>query len=336
VGLGPAIIVRMKLRTNPRSIIITAPRSIIITAVLLALALTPALSRLFITEGRKEAKPPEITERAKSPKKATPVVAKTEKAEPKVKKAPKQPEELRDKLTQVMDEAPGTYGVYIYDLQTGDSLGINEDTVFPAASTLKVPLLMAVYKEIQEGRLSREAVMTYCEGDYEGGTGSIQYGPFGTEWTVAQLAEKMMKESDNIAKQMFFRLLGYQNVQNFDIGLGFKNADMPGNVTTPKGSAKVLRQLYENKILDGALSREIIDLMVDTEFEARLPRFLPGVRISHKIGTLGTAVSDIGIVYTSQGKAYVIAVYSKDIQNTEDAEETIGAISKMVYDFQIL
>lgn len=238
-------------------------------------------------------------------------------------------------INGLLAKTAGTYGVYVYELDTGKGFGINEEMSFPAASTVKVPLLMAVYKNIELGKISKEQTVTYTADDYEEGTGSIQYTEVGTKWTVAELAKRMMKQSDNVAKNMFFRLLGYKNVQNYINSLGVTNVDMSmKNTITPKDAATLLSMIYNREIVNAALSQEMLDLMVDTDFENRLPKRIPEVKVAHKIGTWAGAISDIGVVYLDR-KPYVITVYSKGIQNVSDAEDIISQISKKVYDYEV-
>lgn len=247
----------------------------------------------------------------------------------------KDEEDLVQELNEYLETKKGTYGIYVYELDSGNSFGINEEIVFPAASTVKVPLLMAVYKDIENGTISKEEEIVYTSADYEEGTGSIQYTKVGEKWTVQELAKRMMKQSDNIAKNMFLRVLGFKNVQNYITGLGVKNVDMSmNNTTTPKDAGMLLTLVYKNKVVDEELSDEMINLMVETDFERRLPRYLEGVRVPHKIGTWAGAISDTGIVFLD-GRPYTISVYSKGIQNVEDAENVIATISKKVYDYEL-
>ncbi|MCL4473042.1 MAG: class A beta-lactamase-related serine hydrolase [Actinobacteria bacterium] len=105
----------------------------------------------------------------------------------------------------VIAGANGKYGITIVELDTDEGFGINQDLGFQAASTLKVPILADLYQQIEQGNISREDQLTYTRDDYEEGSGSIQYTDFGTVWSVAELARKMMKESDNAAKTMLIR-----------------------------------------------------------------------------------------------------------------------------------
>jgi len=242
--------------------------------------------------------------------------------------------ELLGEINEYLETTPGTYGLYVHELGTDKSFGINEEMSFPAASTVKIPLLMSLYKDIYEGKVSKDTVMTYTINDEETGTGSIQYTSFGTRWTVSEIAKRMMKQSDNVAKNMIFRLVGYRRAQEYITGLGVKGVDMSlENKTTSKDSGTLLKLIYENKTVDKELSDEMLELMVKTDFEKRLPRYLEGVKVSHKIGTWAGAISDTGIVFL-EGRPYTISVYSEGIQSVDEAEKVIGTISKKVYDYE--
>lgn len=241
-------------------------------------------------------------------------------------------EELLQELDGLVGGEDGKFGIYVVELDTGESYGIDEGQGFQAASTVKVPILADLYQEIEAGNVSREELMTYTSDDYEEGSGSIQYTDFGSVWTVAELAQKMMKESDNVAKNMLIRRLGIDQINAFIYEQG-SAWDLVNNLTTPVSIANMLERMYENQITDQADTGEMFDLMTNTDFEDGLPRFLPGVRIAHKTGAWGNSVSDAGIVFL-EGKPYIICVYSDDNPSPDDALATIGTISLDVYDYE--
>jgi beta-lactamase class A len=242
-------------------------------------------------------------------------------------------EELIDQIYQVTENAPGFYGVYIHELDTGQGFGINADARFIAASTNKIPILIKLYKEVELGNISPDQVMTYSWSDFEGGTGTIQTTGVGTQWTVAQLAGKMIKESDNIAKNMLLRLLGYSQVETFARGLG-SDFDLYYNQTSPQGMAVLLRLIYENGIVGPELSQEMVGLMIETEFEDRLPRYLDDVAVANKIGSWEDSFSDVGIVL-HQERPFVICVYSSGTGSEAAAAEAIALIAAHTYAYEV-
>ena len=81
---------------------------------------------------------------------------------------------LEKEIIDFIDQKQGTYGVYVMDLNTGQICGVNEDTVFHAASTFKVPVIMYLFQQIAEGKINPHKKLIYQERHYEGGTGILQ------------------------------------------------------------------------------------------------------------------------------------------------------------------
>lgn len=237
-----------------------------------------------------------------------------------------------EKIDSITAATTGTYGVYVVELDTGCGFGVKPDEWFPAASTTKVPILAKLYQEIEAGNVARDDILTYLAADYEEGTGTIQFSDLGSRWTVATLAEKMIKESDNVAKNMLRRELGAGEVETFIFGYGFAY-DFQANETTPRSMANMLKLIAENDVVSAPLSKEMLDLMTGTQFEGRLPLYLEGVRVAHKIGTWDDAVSDVGIVYQPE-RPFIICVYSKDTESLKEAEETIAQIAASVNEYE--
>lgn len=242
--------------------------------------------------------------------------------------------EIKQQIEETLDKTTGEYGYYVYELDTGIGFGLREDDQYQAASTNKIPTLAKLYQEIEKGNISKEEYWRYESSDYETGTGSIQYQTVGTKYTVSELITKTLKESDNVAHNIIIRKVGRSKVQTMLDSLGLKNIIMIKNLASPKDMSILLSKIYKNEVINKASSDEMLKIMTDTLFEKRLPRLLPSdVKVSHKIGTGGGAISDIGIVRL-EGRPFVISVYSSGVQDVEEAEKTIGEISKKVYDFE--
>lgn len=252
------------------------------------------------------------------------------------KKSIKKPEDylrFKEELNQYLDLQTGTYGIYVYDLTTNYSYGINEDLKFPAASTSKIHILIALYQDIEKGKIKPEEKLTYIEADYEEGTGGIQYKDFNTQYTVKDLAYKMMKNSDNVAKNMILRRLERGRVISFLESQNVPNIEFVMNSqASPKDMGKILLKLYKGELVSEDSRLEILDILTGSDFENRLPKNLPGVPVAHKIGTWEGAISDVGIAMGD--KPFVICVYSNGIKNVTVAEGVIAKIAQMVYDFE--
>ena len=244
--------------------------------------------------------------------------------------------EIISRLEQLAESASsGIYGVYVYETDTDIGFGFNEEVSFRAASTVKVPILAALYQELESGTIERGDRWTYLATDNETGTGSLQYESIGSQHTVEELAEKMIKESDNVATNIIIRNLGWRKITGLVAERGHTGIDMSSNQATPRAMTEMLLDVFRADVVTGKSRREMLELMTDTEFEERLPRDLPeDVTVAHKIGTQVAAISDVGIVFLKDSP-FIISVYSKEIGDIAAAEETIGGFAKAVNDFEL-
>ena len=244
---------------------------------------------------------------------------------------------LKSQLSKYIKGFKGKYGIYYINLADGASFGINDDDQYIAASTVKIPINLYLFRKIEAGTINSQNTMTYISKDYEPGTGILQYRKQGTKYKIQELSRLSIEYSDNVATNMLIRLLGMSNYKNFMKQLG-GSIVVDRNISCPKDMAIYIKRVYEfshsNKVLGG----QLIKYLENTEFNDRLPKYLPkSVKVAHKIGNYwggewGSALHDIGIIYTKN--PYILAVMSRNV-NEAEAYNVIASISKKVYDFQI-
>ena len=242
---------------------------------------------------------------------------------------------LNQSITQLLGSDLLHYGVYVVDLRSGVATGVNENTRFPAASTVKLPLAMFVLEQAHRGELGLDEKIAYTDDDYEDGTGVLQGTPPGTEFSTGDLVKLAITESDNIAANMLLRRFGRDAVAAYTRSLGGEAIPFDGdNLVTPKDMSFYLRRLMQVKYVSKETRDLLLDYLTHTGFNDRLPSGLPPtVRIAHKIGTLPGVVNDVGIVFAPQ-RTYIISVMSRDVSE-DDATQMISAISRTVYQFEV-
>ncbi|MDR9757311.1 MAG: serine hydrolase [Thermoanaerobacterales bacterium] len=243
---------------------------------------------------------------------------------------------LEKEIIDLIDQKQGTYGVYVMDLNTGQICGVNEDTVFHAASTFKVPVNLYLFQQIAEGKINPHKKLIYKEKHYEGGTGILQYKKYGSRYTIQELAKYSIVYSDNVATNMLLELLGKKNVKKMMSDLGGHIVDYSKNTTCPRDMAiylEALLQFNEEHPDEGEL---LIKYLKNTVFNDRIPPLLPeGTEVAHKIGNWPAQGSyhDVGIVY-HPSHPYIISLFSKDAPNSDYAYQVLQQISRLVYDAQ--
>lgn len=240
-------------------------------------------------------------------------------------------DDLKAEIANYVINYKGQYGVYYYDITTGQEFGINDEDQYTSASTEKIPINLYLYTRIQSGAVNPEGVLTYLQEDYEGGTGGIQYEKVGTQYTIEDLSRLSIVDSDNVATNMLIRFLGMQNIKDYMRQVGGQVVVDNQNVSSPRDMGLYMKLVYEFCENNGALGSELMNNFLNTTlYNDRLPALLPkSVMVAHKIGNEVGVINDIGIVFAA--KPYIVAVMSTGV-NEEEAPTVIANISKMIYD----
>lgn len=241
-------------------------------------------------------------------------------------------EGLEKSIDLLVGNLSGTYGIYFYQIEEKESLGINEDQVFIAASVNKIPIMVSFYQEVEKGNLDEEGEYILRKVDIQDyGTGQMRYQPLGTKYTYSELIELTGKKSDNTAAYVLETLIGRRTIQAGLDKLGMKNTLMKENTTTPKEMGDYLVRLYKGELVSRENKEKILTALTDTDFEDRIPKGVPeNIRIAHKIGNEIQTYNDCGIVFSS--KPYVLCILSNGVKETE-ALEVIPKISRLVWEF---
>jgi len=244
---------------------------------------------------------------------------------------------LRTGLEQTAAEYPATYGVVVFDPSSGETVGLNADQRFPAASLAKLPVLLTLYRAAALGEVNLEDEISMLPSDVQAyGTGVLYKRPVGHTMTLRECAELMIKESDNTAWVMLNRYVGtsYIDAELYRIGAR-STAYRISNTTTPNDVLLMLETIADASYTSPELSAEMLDIMTDTSFEDRLPQPLPGgARVAHKIGSYHDTFSDAGVVFPegsqSARDAYFIVVIAADTTE-QTARSAIQSISLAAY-----
>jgi beta-lactamase class A len=229
----------------------------------------------------------------------------------------------------------GTYGVWAEDLPTGATFGQHEHQQFVAASVIKVFILVALYQQAAAGKVSLDEKITTTAADIQNyGTGSIRYDPVGTSYTLAELARRAAKQSDNTAAYLIEKRLGQQFIQDQARAWGCTDTSIADDRTTPADVGTLFAKVASRQLLPPQQALDLLGLLTDTDFEDRLPALLPAYAVvSHKIGTEANGViNDAGVV-AMPTRTYVLAIMSTGT----DADQVIQAeqrLSLAVFNFE--
>ena len=242
---------------------------------------------------------------------------------------------LRAKIATLTTPLQGTYGVWVEDLPTDVSTGQHAGQQFVAASVIKFCILVALYEESARGQISLNDQITTTAADIQNfGTGSIRYDPVGSSYTLADLARRAAKQSDNTAAYLIMQRLGEQYIQDRTAAWGLTATSIAQDRTTPKDIGTLFAQVAQRRVLPASSALELLGLLTNTDFEDRLPALLPTYAIvAHKIGTEANGVvNDAGLVVLPT-RSYVIVILT-DGANPDQAITAEQQISQDAFQFE--
>ncbi|MGB8908253.1 MAG: serine hydrolase [Candidatus Cybelea sp.] len=238
---------------------------------------------------------------------------------------------------------PAAIALDVFDLNTGYYAGFNAGKSMPAASTIKVPVMVEVFAQLETGRfdLQHRVRLEYVDKDY--GSGDLCDEPVGTTYPVSELLEKMIDISDNTATNMLIRLVGRRNINRRMEELGLTRTHLAGDVrtagwsirqtlrTSPADLVHLLALMARGELVDEWSSNEMIAILKADEYNTLLPEPLPpDVAIAHKTGSLNDTLNDAGIVFASEAP-YVIAVMTTALPSKDLGRSFIHSVSRLAY-----
>ncbi|MDD1448975.1 class A beta-lactamase-related serine hydrolase [Dolichospermum sp. ST_sed8] len=234
-------------------------------------------------------------------------------------------------------------GLFFMDLETGNYLNINGDKSFAAASTIKYPILIALFQEVDAGRIQLDETLVMGKRHIVGGSGNMQYGRVGSKFSLLETATRMMTISDNTATNMIIdRLGGITQLNQKFRSWGLQNTvmrnrlgDFKGtNKTSAKDLVKLSALMENNQLLSDTSESQVIGIMNGCHNRSLLPSGLgSGAKIAHKTGTLRFILGDAGIIETASGKRYLAGVFVQRPNNDLRAKDFIRQVSQLVYGY---
>ncbi|MFM7447940.1 MAG: serine hydrolase [Leptolyngbyaceae cyanobacterium] len=232
-------------------------------------------------------------------------------------------------------------GVFFLDLDTNAFLDINGSASFSAASTIKFPILLAFFQDVDGGKIRLDEPLTMKKELIAQESGDMQFQPPDTKFSALETATKMITISDNTATNMLIARLGGINALNSRFqswGLTttkLKNMlpDLEGsNQTSAKELSLLLGRIGNGDLVSVKSRDRMLAIMEKTVSDSMLPRGLgEGATIAHKTGDIGTTVGDVGLIDVPTGKRYIGGVFVKRPRNDESGPALIREISQLTY-----
>jgi beta-lactamase class A len=244
-------------------------------------------------------------------------------------------------LTQRNPKVTAT--LYAADLDSGEYLDMGGTKAVPAASTIKLPILLALFQDVDQGKVRLEERLTMTKALVASGSGDMQFQPVGTTFTLLDTATRMIVISDNTATNMILERLGGKDVVNQrfqEWGLQatvVRNLlpDLKGTNTTSAADLVHTLALIERGETLSRRSRDwVLHILRSTENRSLLPAGLgPGAVIGHKTGDIGFIIGDAGMVDTATGQRYLISIFVQSAYNDPQAVQLLQELSRKSYQY---
>jgi beta-lactamase class A len=265
---------------------------------------------------------------------------------------------LARRLDRYLHPPGGTIGVSYMNLETGVTFTHDDDAVFHAASTVKVPLMMGLFQAIDDKQLRldqpiaiRNQFPSLIDGsnftlDPKGDGDPDLYQAIGSTRTVEELIRRMIVRSSNLATNLLIEQIGASRVRDLMLSLNaYRTQVLRGveddkayqaginNITTAGDLATLLGALVKGDAFKPASTARMLEILKAQEFNEKIPAGLPaGTVVAHKTGDITGTHHDAAIVFPPGVKPYILVVLTEGYPDEASADHAIAEISRVVWE----
>lgn len=258
---------------------------------------------------------------------------------------------------------PGTGGVAARNLDSGEEIRVNADELTATASTIKVPILIELFRQVEAGEVSLDQQLALTEEIRTEGSGILRELSPGVELSVLDHATLMIVVSDNTSTNLLIDLVGLERINETLAAMGLQQTrlrqrfDFPKvgqdarnlSVTTPSELAAIMEALAEGRILSETSRQTILEILRRQHYQGLVPRYLPhyphpeelghpdnGLRIANKTGGWMGMRADMALVEWP-GTRYVVGIVTEGDPDTRfwpenEGDRLIGRVSRLIFE----
>lgn len=267
---------------------------------------------------------------------------------------------LKVNIESQISKIDGDVAVAFLDLSDRkNEISINVDSKFHAASTMKVPVMIELYKQQSEGKINlndsillKNEFKSIVDGsiykmDIGDDSDDVIYSKIGTKQQLYDLMYNMITVSSNLATNVLIELVGPKKTTETMRSLGASKIEVLrgvedikayekglSNSTTAKDLLIIMKAIANGTAGTKEDCQAMIAILKDQKWNDMIPLYLPKeVKVAHKTGSITGVHHDAAIVYVPNGKKYVLVLLSKNLKDFEKGTKQLAEISKSVYDF---
>ncbi|MDH4089155.1 MAG: class A beta-lactamase-related serine hydrolase [Cyclobacteriaceae bacterium] len=268
---------------------------------------------------------------------------------------------MEDQIAHELSQQTGIFAVAFKDLTTNEQVLIREHEIFHAASTMKTPVMIEVFKQAAAGKFALSDSIL-IKNDFrsivDGSPYSLNarddsdrtlYEQVGTKRLLSELVYDMIIVSSNLATNIIIELVDANEVTQTMRDLGAKDImvlrgveDLRAfekglaNTTTAYDLMLMFEKMAKGEVVGTEACQAMIGILLDQRFNTILPARLPGdVKVAHKTGSIVGVHHDSGIVFLPDGRKYVLVILSKNLEDEVAATNAMANVSELIYKYVI-
>jgi beta-lactamase class A len=258
----------------------------------------------------------------------------------------------------ILRDLDGDVGLYVADIETGETLTVSPDEIFPSASVIKLPLLSLLLEDGRDGRTDLERPVPVEPRNRVGGTGILRELPENLSLPLSALAKLMIVLSDNVATNVIIDAVGMERVNEYCRERGLSRTSLQrkmmdfdaiekgrNNYTSAGDIGKMLVLMAKGEWASPGISSAIVKCMSGQQLRSKLPALLPAeefaegkdrpspgkVYVANKTGDLDRIQHDVGVFTLPDGRRYVIAMLTSNLNANREGIAAIAEVSWAVY-----
>lgn len=268
-------------------------------------------------------------------------------------------EELKNSILGNLSIIEGDFAIAFRNLSgPNQQLLINEKEVFHAASTMKTPVMIEIFKQAAAGSFNLEdsiPIINEFKSILDGSLYAMDLGvdsqeelyrQIGQQATIYELMYQMIIKSSNLATNILIEEVDAKKVTLSMRDLGAEDIEVlrgvedqkaydagMSNTTTALDLMLIMEAIATGKAVSPEASAQMIEILSDQYFKDLIPKYLPEeLKVAHKTGSITGVQHDSAIVELPDGNRYVLVILSKNLKDVPAGKEAIAQISKLVYE----
>src|SRR3972149_832594 len=269
---------------------------------------------------------------------------------------------LKIKIDSIFKSLEGDFSLAFKEVDNEKNLIlINEKMIFHAASTMKTPVMIEVFKQAAENKFNLDDSIeiknefksivddSIYSLDITDDSGEELYNFIGKKKTIRQLVFDMITVSSNLATNILIELVGAKNTTETLRSIGTNDIKVLhgvednkafqlglNNVVTAFDLMLIYENLAKNKFADENLTNEMLNILFQQKYNSRIPAKLPPeIKVAHKTGSITGVGHDSGIVFLPDGRKYVLVLLSKNVKDEKAVIEAQAEVSRIIYEYVV-